>query len=86
MLCPPWQTLHTEFLRECRKQCDPAIRAFVECSKREGLLVVFRCREQNKAMNACLHPLSTDVKYEEWKKKLGIVSTPDGPKRVTDLK
>jgi len=66
------QVIHNDFLRSCRKQCDHAIKAFVECSKREGLLVVFRCRGENAAMSECLRPLTTPEKYEEYKAKHGI--------------
>ena len=71
-VCGVGQVIHNDFLRSCRKQCDDDIKAFVECSKREGLLVVFRCRGENAAMSECLRPLTTPEKYEEYKAKHGI--------------
>ncbi len=50
-------------------QCKPKIEEFVKCSKESGLLVVFKCRDHNKAMNECLNSYNTKEKFEEYKKK-----------------
>jgi len=51
------------FLADARKRCDHKVREFVDCSKREGLAVVWKCREENKNMNACVSDFTTD---DEW--------------------
>ena len=49
------------------KQCKEKVEAFVNCSKAEGLMVVFRCRGHNNAMNACLGRFNTPENWEKVK-------------------
>ena len=69
-LAPPWLTFASWFSKNfffcsllalrskmkhlAHKQCDGAIRDFVQCSKEAGILVVIKCREHNKRMNECV--------------------------------
>ena len=46
--------LRSKMKHLAHKQCDGAIRDFVECSKEAGILVVIKCREHNKRMNECV--------------------------------
>jgi len=55
------------FLSEGRAKCDEMVQAFVECSKTHGLWVVLRCRDQNKAMNACVSQYTTDEKWKSFR-------------------
>ncbi|CAK4702728.1 hypothetical protein LEN26_009033 [Aphanomyces euteiches] len=45
------QELNAIALQKCREYTS----AFVECSKENGMMVVFKCREQNRVLNECLH-------------------------------
>ena len=46
--------LRSKMKHLAHKQCDGAIRDFVQCSKEAGILVVIKCREHNKRMNECV--------------------------------
>mmetsp|Transcript_3489 Transcript_3489/g.9565 ORF Transcript_3489/g.9565 Transcript_3489/m.9565 type:complete len:134 (-) Transcript_3489:1314-1715(-) len=56
--------------------CDPETLAFVECSKRNGLGVVFWCRKERDVMNACLKQYTTDKLHNALKRRLAE-SRPD---------
>ena len=53
--CSYTQNLQQELNKVARKQCHDMMAQFAECAKANGLMVVFRCRLQNRAMNECLH-------------------------------
>ncbi len=63
------QKLRKMFLQEARAACDGKVKAFVECSKAEGLMVIVRCREQNRAMNDCAQQLTDDKHWEEFRQR-----------------
>ena len=66
------------FLQEARAACDDKVKAFVECSKAEGLMVIMRCREQNRAMNDCAQQLTDEKHWEEFRQRkiVRVVCTP----------
>jgi hypothetical protein len=41
------------------KACDNAIRAYWVCRQETGLMVVFKCRQENDAMKKCLTDFTT---------------------------
>ncbi|KAJ3211571.1 hypothetical protein HDU67_004426 [Dinochytrium kinnereticum] len=43
------------------KNCEPAVRDFVDCSKHRTVTLFFSCRELNKKMNACLAQYTGDL-------------------------
>ena len=65
----PWngrlgdEQIRREFLAICRKKCKTEIENFLACSKEQGLMVVFRCREQNKEMNGCLRQYTATTRF-----------------------
>ena len=54
------ERLLKEYHKAAHVTCKPAITAFVECSKAQGLMVIFKCREQNLAMGDCLTAHTSD--------------------------
>eukprot|EP00049_Salpingoeca_infusionum_P000953 m.43879 g.43879 ORF g.43879 m.43879 type:complete len:149 (+) comp10802_c0_seq1:301-747(+) len=48
---------------EANLRCADEVAAFTECAKSSGLLLVFKCREVNKAMQECIasHCQQADV-------------------------
>ena len=69
---PPPTPSHTQKLREelheiALAKCDNIIRDFVDCSKASGILVVFKCREQNKNMNDCLTSYKNAEAFERYR-------------------
>ena len=51
-----------------RKKCDEKIKAFAECANTNGLMVVFRCREHNDAMNNCLHQYTNEAAFDAFRR------------------
>lgn len=43
------QKIRTKLMMEARTNCLEESRVFGECSKAAGLMVVFKCRAENKA-------------------------------------
>ncbi|KAA8498298.1 Uncharacterized protein FVE85_5883 [Porphyridium purpureum] len=52
-----------EWIDTAWMQCDPETKAFYECSKREGLMVVFKCRGEKNVLNDCLKQFSTEENH-----------------------
>ena len=61
------QKLREELHEIALAKCDSVIREFVDCSKEAGILVVFKCREQNKGMNACLTSFKNAEAFERYR-------------------
>mmetsp|Transcript_123914 Transcript_123914/g.185234 ORF Transcript_123914/g.185234 Transcript_123914/m.185234 type:complete len:101 (+) Transcript_123914:186-488(+) len=61
--------LRNEFKEESLKKCDLQIRAFAECGKQEGLMVIFRCREFQKDVTDCMTIYNSDEQFELYKQK-----------------
>ena len=48
--------------------CKDKMKAFADCAKEKGLMVVVACRKQNTAMNKCLSSFTNEEAFQEWKK------------------
>ena len=46
--------LRREFKDMAIEKCREHINGFGDCAQKEGLLVVFKCRQFNKDLNACM--------------------------------
>ena len=57
------QISREELYKHALKECESKVKAFVDCSKAEGLLVIFNCRKHNNEMNECLARFNTP---ENW--------------------
>ena len=62
-------TLRKELNDIALQKCRDRVENFVECSREVGLLVVFKCREQNADMNKCLRQYTNDEAFHDFKKK-----------------
>mmetsp|Transcript_43233 Transcript_43233/g.97712 ORF Transcript_43233/g.97712 Transcript_43233/m.97712 type:complete len:92 (-) Transcript_43233:321-596(-) len=60
--------LRQELNLNARRKCDDSIRAFAECAEKNGLGVVFFCRDKNTAMNECLHQYTNEAAFNEFRK------------------
>ncbi|KAK1938044.1 COX assembly mitochondrial [Phytophthora citrophthora] len=50
-------------------KCHSVAEKFAECAKANGLMVVFKCRDHNKAFNACLHQYTNDEQFEIYRQR-----------------
>eukprot|EP00938_MAST-03A_sp_MAST-3A-sp1_P000166 g166.t1 len=53
------------------KKCDDKAAAFAKCAKEQGWMVVFKCRDENRALNKCLEQYTNKEKREEWLRAKG---------------
>lgn len=60
--------LQEELKYIARKKCDSAIANFAQCAEENGLLVIFRCNQQNKKMNECLGKYTNPQSFEDYKR------------------
>jgi hypothetical protein len=63
------QKLRQELSDIAIANCRTVSEKFAECAKANGLMVVFRCRDHNKAFNACLHQYTNDESFEQYRQK-----------------
>ncbi|GBG28091.1 COX assembly mitochondrial protein-like [Hondaea fermentalgiana] len=61
------QRLRTIFLKEARERCKDETEAFVECAREHNLMVIFKCRHLNKAMNECVSQYTSTEQWEEYR-------------------
>jgi hypothetical protein len=61
--------LRNEFKREAMEKCDLQVSAFAECSKEQGVMVVFRCREFQKEVQECMSVYHSNERWEIYKKE-----------------
>lgn len=61
------EVLRKEFLAMARKKCDPLVAMYAKCAKEQGLLVPFKCREENRQMESCLSAFTTNDRYALYK-------------------
>mmetsp|Transcript_80198 Transcript_80198/g.214830 ORF Transcript_80198/g.214830 Transcript_80198/m.214830 type:complete len:110 (+) Transcript_80198:42-371(+) len=61
---PEEKKIHDTVLKEAAAKCRPEIDAFARCDKTNGLLVIFKCREENKKMLACFAKNTTEEHYQ----------------------
>ena len=59
--------LRTEFKKEAMKKCDLQMKAFAECAKAEGVLVVFRCKEFQAEINECMQVYMSNERWDMYK-------------------
>ncbi|TYZ62439.1 hypothetical protein PybrP1_008681 [[Pythium] brassicae (nom. inval.)] len=50
-------------------KCRDVTASFAACAQEQGLLVVFKCRALNKAMNDCLHQFTSDEQFQAYRDK-----------------
>ena len=65
-ICNKFLIIHL-FLILALKKCDEFTRQFGECSREQGLLVIFKCRNQLNALNGCLKTYNSDEEFEKYK-------------------
>ncbi len=61
--------LRNEFREDTLENCSLQVKAFSECSKAEGLMVVFRCKEFLTEVNDCMAHYGSKDKWEQYKKE-----------------
>ncbi|TDH68279.1 hypothetical protein CCR75_004475 [Bremia lactucae] len=50
-------------------KCRSVSEQFADCARANGFMIIFKCREQNKALNACLHQYTNDEQFELFRKR-----------------
>ena len=63
--------LRNEFKEESMQKCNLQIKAFAECGRDEGLMVIFRCREFQKEVTDCMAVYNSEEQFQLYKQKHG---------------
>lgn len=61
--------LRREFKDMAIDKCRSDINAFGKCAQDNGLMVVFKCRHLNKALNACMTIHNSPEAFEKYKEE-----------------
>ena len=61
--------LRREFKDMAIEKCRDKINAFGKCAQEQGLLVVFKCRQFNKDLNACMAVHNSHEAFEKYMKE-----------------
>ena len=61
--------LRTEFKSIAIERCKDQVQAFGKCASENGLMVVFRCRDFLKNMNACMEQQNSNEEFQKYKEK-----------------
>jgi hypothetical protein len=61
--------LRTEFKSIAIERCKDQVQAFGKCASDNGLMVVFRCRDFLKRMNACMEQQNSNEEFQKYKDK-----------------
>mmetsp|Transcript_19323 Transcript_19323/g.53739 ORF Transcript_19323/g.53739 Transcript_19323/m.53739 type:complete len:120 (-) Transcript_19323:394-753(-) len=59
--------LRNEFKELAMEKCNLQIKAFAECGKEEGLMVIFRCQEFSKDVKECMAVHNSQAAWERYK-------------------
>ncbi|XP_065854183.1 uncharacterized protein [Euphorbia lathyris] len=62
------EALRHKMKQKALKECDQLTSKLAQCSSGRTISVVWKCREQFKELNACLHQYTNDAVLEEMKK------------------
>lgn len=60
------QGIKQEFWAAARRKCEAEFQAFLECEQANRLMVVLKCRKENRAINDCLSQYTTPEQYEDF--------------------
>lgn len=60
------QGIKQEFWAAARRKCEDQFQAFLECEQANRLMVVLKCRTENRAINDCLSRFTTPEQYEDF--------------------
>ena len=57
-----------EFKEHAIEKCSDHLKAFGQCAQDNGLMVVFKCRHLNKAINECMYRENSPEAFEQFLK------------------
>lgn len=70
------EVLRKQLKNEAIAKCNWAFRDFAECSKAEGLAVVFKCREVNEIMGKCMSDHYNEEVFQKYAAERGYKAAP----------
>ncbi|GMH04303.1 hypothetical protein Nepgr_006142 [Nepenthes gracilis] len=76
------EALRSKMKKKALKECDHLTSKYAECSSGRTLSVVWKCRQQAKELNDCLHQYTNDAVMEEMKNDYMLQQEGKGSTRV----
>ena len=55
--------------------CKEEVAAFGTCAKEKGIMVVFSCRKENKAMSDCMDRYYNESEFQKFALERGYMTT-----------
>jgi Cytochrome c oxidase biogenesis protein Cmc1 like len=66
------EILKKKFFSDAQEKCNDKFKAFAECAKSSGIMVVINCRKQNREMGECMDFHCSDAMFEAYLKSHGL--------------
>ncbi|XP_051127280.1 uncharacterized protein LOC127248794 [Andrographis paniculata] len=63
------EALRSKMKQNALKECDHLTAKYAECAAGRTLSVVWKCRQQAKELNGCLHQYTNNTVLEQMKKE-----------------
>ncbi|KAL9230112.1 hypothetical protein vseg_005502 [Gypsophila vaccaria] len=76
------EALRSKMKHKALKECDYFTAKYAECASGRTLSVVWKCRQQAKELNSCLHQFTNDSVLEDMKKEYVLQEDAKSPAGV----
>ncbi|GAB4827845.1 hypothetical protein Ancab_034729 [Ancistrocladus abbreviatus] len=76
------EALRSKMKQKALKECDHYTSKYAECAYGRTMSVVWRCRQQAKELNDCLHQYTNDAVLEEMKRVFTLEQEGKGSRRI----
>ncbi|KAF5749916.1 hypothetical protein HS088_TW03G00243 [Tripterygium wilfordii] len=76
------EALRSKMKQKALKECDQYTAKYAQCSTGRTFSVVWKCRQQAKELNQCLHQFTNDAVLEEMKKEYMLQQDGKGSVRL----
>mmetsp|Transcript_57523 Transcript_57523/g.125114 ORF Transcript_57523/g.125114 Transcript_57523/m.125114 type:complete len:98 (+) Transcript_57523:33-326(+) len=68
------EVIRMRLIEEAKVSCKEKFRDFAECSQASGLLVVLRCRRENRAISDCIDSHYNEDVFQKYLRDHGLRS------------
>jgi hypothetical protein len=73
------KVLRRQLFAEAKEKCTDLAKDFSDCSKEQGLMVIFNCRGKSDVWYGCLHKYYNEVEFKQYALERGFYIQPPKP-------
>mmetsp|Transcript_17781 Transcript_17781/g.29723 ORF Transcript_17781/g.29723 Transcript_17781/m.29723 type:complete len:102 (-) Transcript_17781:292-597(-) len=66
------EVIRNNLKAEAKEKCKPYFKAFADCASKEGVFVVFKCRDKNEELSNCLDSHYTEDIFQKYLSDHGL--------------